>query len=473
MQISRREPGEGAPQTVKTTLIYPFRKKNFRGCNPPISLLYLAAALRNAGEEVTVMDSDDGDLSQADLVKRVAESRPDLVGVPLYSADLNIGHRLVDLLGSGDPPWKIALGGPHPTAMPDRVLEAFPACDYVIRGEAEQTLVDLVAALEGRTGLDSVKGLSFREGDKIVHNPDASPQANMDAIPFPARDLLAGAYDRKVYWRVGHRGTTDIMITSRGCPYSCHFCFKMSKRYRLRSPENILAELASIRAQGTRSVHIMDDLFVWDKPRCLKILSMIREQKLGIELKVRARVDGIDEELLAAMKETGVKSVVYGIESGSQKILDLMNKRTTVDMNYKAISATKKIGLQCYADAFIGFPGETPETLRETQDFFLKSKPTALAIAVLSPFPNTWVYEKAKAEGTLVGDWDLANPRPWVKLPWTPDFDTLVKWRRKIYTSYLRQPAVAFGIARSLILQTNLKQARIAIRQHLRRTIDD
>lgn len=458
---------------MKTALLYPYRKKNFRGCNPPISLLYLAAALRGAGEDVKVIDSDDGDLSHDAVAKRVAQWSPDLVGIPLYSADLNLAYRLTELLGKGGPPWKIALGGPHATAMPDKVLQAFPACTYVIRGEAEQTVVDLARALAGGAGLDSVRGISFRDGNKIIHNPDPIPEADLDAIRFPARDLLADAYRRNVYWRVGHRGTTDVMITSRGCPYGCRFCFKMSKKYRLRSPENILAELVNIRSLGTRSIHIMDDLFVWDKTRCLKILGMIREQKLNLELKVRARVDLIDEELLAAMKETGVKSVVYGIESGSQKILDLMNKHTTVEMNYRAIKATKQAGLQCYADAFIGFPGETPETLKETERFFLKSKPTALAIAVLSPFPSTWVYDKAEAEGTLVGDWDLENPRPWVKLPWTPDFDTLVRWRKRIYMNYLREPSVAFGIAKSLLFRTNLKQAKIAIRQHLRRTIDD
>jgi radical SAM superfamily enzyme YgiQ (UPF0313 family) len=150
------------------------------------------------------------------------------------------------------------------------------------------------------------------------------------------------------------------------------------------------------------------------------------------------------------MKEAGVIAVAYGIESGSQKILDNMNKRTTVEQNYRAISMTKKAGLQCYADVFIGYPGETPETIAETEELLLKARPTAINLGVMYPLPSTQVYDQAKADGTLVGDWDINGTRPWIKLPWIDDAKTLFRRRHKIHRKFILHPIVLLNVARAL-----------------------
>jgi radical SAM superfamily enzyme YgiQ (UPF0313 family) len=446
--------------------MYPYPKKGFVGCNPPISILYLAASLRQAGEDVIVIDVDHGDLSTARMVKRLVGYAPDLIGIPLFSSHLRQAHNLVQALDPDRFGWKILLGGPHATARPQEVLEAFDKCDYVLRGESEQSLVELVRSLRGGGDLDSIKGLSYRLGDHIINNPDAPVNRDLDSIPFPARDLLSDAYGDGTYWRMGHKGVTDVMISSRGCPYRCNFCFKISSKFRMRSPENILEELVYIRSQGTRNVHIMDDLFVFHKARCLKVLSLIKEQRLNMEFKVRARVDRIDDELLVAMKETGVKSVVYGIESGSQTVLDAMNKRTTVEMNYSAIAMTKKAGLQCYADLFLGFPGETPDTIRETAELLMKAKPTAINMSVMYPLPGTTVYDQCRERGTLIGDWGVGRPRPWIKLPWTEDSTTLWKIRNRLHKDYLYNPVVVLNVLRFLVFRLTFQQIKTILRYY-------
>lgn len=448
---------------MKVALLYPYVKNSLNGCDPPISVLYLAAALQQAGQDVTVIDADDGQLSNMDIAKKVAEYGPDLVGMPLFSARLPRAYKLVELLDPKTHGWRIVLGGPHATARPEEVLKVFDKCDYVLRSESDRSLLELVECLNGRSP-DTVMGLSYRDGDKIIHNPDAPLIRDLDTIPLPARELLADAYDREVYWRLGHRGITDVVITSRGCPYRCNFCFQVSKKFRARSPENILEELVQIRSRGIKNVHILDDLFVFNKPRCLKILEMIREQKLGMEFKVRARVDRIDEELLVAMKESGVVAIVYGIESGSQKILDNMNKRTTVEMNYKAIEMTKKAGLQCYADVFIGYLGETPETIAETEDLLLKARPTAVNLGVMYPLPSTTVYDQAAEQGVLIGEWDVKGTRPWIKLPWIDDLRPLFKIRHRIHRKYMLHPVVIFNAVRLMLPRVNLKQFGILVR---------
>ena len=453
---------------MKIALVYPYSKRNVMGCNPPISLLYVASSLKQSKEDVLVIDADDGKLSSKDILKKLVEYSPDLVGIPLFSTNLPAAYDLIQLLASGKFGWKILAGGPHSTIRAQDVLDTFKGCDYVLRGEAENSIKELVKCLQANNRLDSVTGLSYREGELIVHNPDSSVNMNLDSIPFPARELLSSAYKNNTYWRIGQRRTTDVIITSRGCPYNCNFCFKIANKFRVRSPENVLEELIQIRSFGTRNVHIMDDIFVFKKDRCLEILKMIKKEKLGIEFKVRARVDCIDRELLLAMKDSGVKSVVYGIESGSQKILDLMNKRTTVEMNYKAIAMTKKAGLQCYADIFIGYLGETPETIAMTEEFILKSKPTAVNISYLYPLPNTEVYNQAKRDGILRDDWSIKSNAAWVQLPWIKSREELYPYGERMLKKYVRNPVVIFNVIRHILFKIDFKQFKMLVNYFLK-----
>lgn len=449
---------------MKTALVYPYSKYSWTGCYPPISILYLAASLQQAGKEVMVIDADEGNYSHAEILQRLIAYSPDLIGIPLFSDTLGPAHKLVNLLTAGKAKWEILLGGAHPTARPQQVLELFKNCRYVLRGESEKSIVDLVNSIEKQGPLDTVKGLSYRQDDQIFHNPDAILEKNIGNIPFPARDLLDAAYKKNTYWRIGHRGATDVMITSRGCPFDCNFCFKVTKEFRARSPESVLEEIMLIKSRGVKTIHLLDDLFVAPKSRCLKILELITEQKLNMEFKVRSRADLIDKELLLAMKGAGVKSVVYGIESGSQKILDLMKKGTRVEVNYKTISLTKMMGLQCYVDMIIGYPGETLETIAETEKLLLTTKPTGVNLSLISPFPNTRVYHQAKEQGTMISDWDIGIPSPWIKLPWTESYDTLNECRKKLLRRYQYNPIVIANAIRAVLPGIDLKQLKALMR---------
>ena len=446
---------------MKTVLLYPYPKRLFTGCNPPISLLYLGAALENVGQEVTILDVDEWSDSEPDFVQRTKAESPDLVGIPLFSSTLSEAYSLINRIRSEIPSCTILVGGPHSTVRWEEVLNEFNACDFVLRGESEGSIVDLVQTLEQGKSVRNVQGLSYRQNKSLKHNPDAIWASDLDTIALPARHLLKAAYEKKTYWRIGHRGTTDVMITSRGCPYNCNFCFRISKKYRTRSPENILAELAMIRDMGTRSVHVMDDLFVWNKPRFLRIVQMIKKQKLDLELKVRARVNFIDDEMLSAMKEAGVRGVVFGVESGSQEMLDRMNKRTTVEMNENAIRMTKKAGLQCYVDLFLGYPGETPETIKQTEHLLLKARPTAANIAVMYPLPGTHVYEEAKRAGTLMDDWSIDGALAWIKLDWFDHISEIHAYRKRMLRKFLRHPLVIWNGLRATLFRIDLRQLKV------------
>ena len=195
----------------------------------------------------------------------------------------------------------------------------------------------------------------------------------------------------------------------------------MERGYRARSAENVVRELVYLASLGITTIDFEDDLFTGRKTRCLEICRMIGEAGLKLDLKVRSHVRKVDEGLLQAMKGIGVKAVVFGIESGSGTMLKAMNKKATVEDNYRAVSLTKQAGLMCYADLFLGYPGETPETIAETREFLLKARPTAVNFGVLMPYPCTTVYQQAKDAGTLVSDWWPDAPVPFVRLPWASD----------------------------------------------------
>lgn len=446
---------------MKTVLIYPYPKRLFTGCNPPISLLYLGGALEEADKVVAVLDVDEASATEMELIERLKQESPDLVGIPLFSSTLAEADSLIRRIKQEIPSCCILMGGPHPTVRGEEVLKDFPSCDFVLRGESEKSIVELVNTLEEGRSVQNVHGLSYREKTAIRHNADAGYEKELDRIAMPARHLLKTAYAKQTYWRIGHRGTTDVMITSRGCPYNCNFCFRISKKYRTRSPENILEELSAIRSMGTRSVHVMDDLFVWNKPRFLRIVQMIKDRNLDMEMKVRARVNFIDEEMLSAMKEAGVRGVVFGVESGSQKMLDMMNKRTTVEMNESAIRLTKKAGLQCYVDLFLGYPGETPETIKETERLLLRAKPTAVNIAVMYPLPGTVVYEEAKRNGTLRDDWNIDGSLAWIKLDWIDHISEIHAYRKRMVRKFLRDPIVIWNGLKATLFRIDWRQFKV------------
>lgn len=436
---------------MRTALAYPMTKRDPIACNPPLAILYLATNLQKHNHEVAVFDRDGYDDGLPGLIDGVSDYKPGLVGLPLFSTreSFHAARTVVQQLRHKLPTAKIVLGGPHASACPEQTLQWYPEADFVLRGEAEHTLPLLTAQLDKNAVRPEVPGLSYRDGNEIVSIPLGESIADLDSIPIPDRKFLWENYRRKIYWRLERKGITDYMVTGRGCPFRCKFCFQMERStFRTRSPENILQELEYLASLGITSIDFEDDLFTAKRERCLKVCRMIREAGLRLDLKVRSHVNTIDEELLAELRKAGVKTVVFGIESGSQKVLEAMNKKSRVERNMEAIQITKKAGLQCYADLFIGFPGETRETLAETERFLRKAKPTAINMSVLVPFPGTPVYAEAKANGTLVGDWTIDGPTPFVKLPWTDNREVLWEIQRGIVRRYYSQVGVLLQILR-------------------------
>jgi radical SAM superfamily enzyme YgiQ (UPF0313 family) len=438
-------------------------------CFPPMQLLYLAAALRDLGFQPSVLDANAFRMSDQQIGEQIGKAQPLVVGLSVYSDILRQVRDMTRLVRRASPDSRIVLGGPHVSAVPVRTMEQFSDADYALCGEAEVTLPALCEGVASGQAVDGIPGIYFRRDGAVVTGPPCVfPE--LDQVPRPARDLVARAYEEKRYYSIMVRNKpVDTLFTSRGCPFRCGFCYNFRRNYRFRTPEDVLDELTRIRERGIRDVEIADDTFTGRRSRALEIFDRIIAEKLDISFRIKSRVDVFNEELARKAKQAGVYLVAFGMESGSQQMLDLMDKRTTVQMNARACELSRKYGLLSYSSWLIGYPGETPETVCETLDFIRKHHPSTVNLAVLRPYPNTEAYEIARSSGSLVGDWDPdAEELPWVRLPWAPEKKILDDLCRRTKQKVYFTPHYVASFAGQILRHANWTLARYAWQELLR-----
>jgi len=436
-------------------------------CYPPINLMYLSASLRAQGHEPRIIDANAHNMPDEEIAEALARESPGLVGMPLFSTISAHVYHLCTLIDERLPDAKIVLGGPEASALPERTIEGFPHVDFVLRGESEHSICALCDALEAGGEIDSVGGLTYRTEGRFASNPDSIPERNLDALPRPARDLARTEYDRGMYYSILVRDRpVDTIITSRGCPFHCGFCYNMNHTYRFRSPEDVVDEMCQIVSRGIRDIEIVDDTFTVRRDRAMAIFRLIRRERLPVSFRIKSRVNAVDMEFLKEAKRAGVYLVSYGLESGVQEVLDRMNKRTTVEQNAQAIRWTKRAGIMSHGSFVIGYPGETPDTIKQTVRFIRAVRPTTVNVVALVPFPQTTVYHFAKERGMLVGDWDAkSNYVPWVKLSWMKDRRDLDHWaqwaRRAVYFT----PPYVSAFAAEIMRNANWMLGRYALQE--------
>ena len=327
----------------------------------PLGLLYLGAVLHENGVDVDVVDMN--------FHKGLGELRhheADVYGLYCSSGILTSALKTNDFLKTTFPDSLRIVGGPHATCLPNQMLKHF---DKVVVGEGERAILE---------ALDTNK--------KIIMCP---PIENLDTLPFPMRELVP---IKKYHRRVDGRISTG-MITARGCPYGCSFCSKVwGHTVRFRSAENIIAEATEIKNRyDIHALSIRDDTFTLNKKRLHKILDGF--EQLDLAWCCLTRVDQVDEKTLLRMKEVGCTRIVYGIESGSQKILDLLRKGTTVEQNARAIELTKKVGIPVKTSIIIGSPGETQETVDASIRFIEEHRPDEQIVCTFTPYPGSAVWD--------------------------------------------------------------------------------
>jgi radical SAM superfamily enzyme YgiQ (UPF0313 family) len=371
---------------------------------PSYALMSMGAVLKEQGMDVEVLDLLSTRYSQKKIEAHLARYQPDLIGITSVTMNFPAAVRILQTCKTLMPEASAVIGGPHATFMAEETLRSYPEVDIVVRGEGEKTIREVARALDRREGLEEVMGLTFRCNGTVVRTEDRPFIEDIDRLPLPDRTLFP--ISRYLAMRV-----PASVLTSRGCPTGCSFCvgYRMTGRKgRFRNPLRVVDEIEGARRLGFEEVCIDDDLFTRNRRHVTAICDEILNRGLKLKLYIFARVDTVDEPLLRKLKEAGCAMICFGLESGNQKILDLANKRATVERARRAVELSKAAGIAPFGSFILGLPGETRETMEETVSF-AQSLGIPHGFHLLSPFPGTRVREKAAEYGIkiLTDDWSL------------------------------------------------------------------
>ncbi len=385
-----------------------------RGYNPPLGILYIAAYVEEqTGHEIAVIDAQVEELSYGALADKISAFAPDVVGISAMTLCLFDVMKVIETAREVVPSAKVVLGGPHVHLYPDETIE-LKGVDYLILGEGEVSFVKLLEALEGKVPFNEVKGLVYREGGNVMKTGMSELVADLDIFPHPARHLVPyGKYTSIL----SEQNPITTMFTSRGCPYKCTFCDRphLGKRFRARSAESVVDEFIKCKEMGIKFVLVYDDTFTVNKKRVMEVCDLLIKKKVGLNFDIRARVDTMNTEMLKALKAAGCTGIHYGVESGTERILSILDKAINLELVTSVFKETMGMGMKTLGYFMIGCPTETREEMDATIDFACRLKADYVHMTVLTPFPGTKIYDRALAEGVIKTDvWRefAADPSP-------------------------------------------------------------
>jgi len=368
---------------------------------PPLGIAYIASYLYKYGHECRILDGVAEPLP-LDKICEIAHDY-DIAGITVVSTYAVRAIELIQALKKSRISQPLVVGGPHVTVMPESLLEQ--GADYAVVGEGEVTMCELVERLAaGGRDLKEVPGLVFRENGQFIYTPPRIHVDPLDQVPLPARHLLPMHLYKSSIAR-SSRQPSHSMLASRGCPGICTFCSKKTfgTKTRYFSVDRILEEFFLLRDKyGAKDVAVWDDNFVTNHEIVLAVCEKLKKRNFNIPWSVEARIDVVNREVLYALKEAGCNFIAYGIESGSQRVLDHINKQLTKKEIVEAIRMTQKVGIPIRSYFMLGLSTETREEMEETIQFAIELDTELASFTLLVPLPGTGEYRRAMKSGTFV-----------------------------------------------------------------------
>ncbi len=359
---------------------------------PPLGVGYIAGVLQKEGYKVKVLDLN----VETIKISSIPYQDFDIVGISTDTTRYPLAINIAKYAKAKD--CKVVIGGPHTTFLDKETLET-GFIDYVVRGEGEYILLDLIRALEGKKDISDVKGISYIKDGELIRNPNAELIKDLDSLPFPARNLLP--MDRYTAKLDGTYATS--LVTSRGCPFNCSFCSASAfsgVEWRSRSVNNIIEELEILHKKyGYKAIAFFDDNFTLNPKRVTELCEEIL--RLGWKFKWWAfsRVEGIlnNPKMVELMAKAGNYMVFIGFESANQEILDSFKKRLVVEKAKEAINILHKNKIKVMGSFIIGAMEETKEMIQRTINYAKKLDPDIAQFSILTPYPGTALFEEVKS----------------------------------------------------------------------------
>lgn len=360
----------------------------------PLGLLVIAGCLRDAGYSVSIID-DNLERRGADWVaKQVRLKQVDAVGISVNLATVQTTADICKALKGSLLP--VFIGGPEVTANLEGVLDSLE-CPFFVQGEGEETVVELLEELFGDHQYQKVRGLTFWEKEAGVYVTNESrPWIDLDSIPLLPYDMInLDRYDRS--YSEFSSGEAEVLNTSRGCPFLCTFCsnkFVWSRQYRTMSPQRMLDHVRhALGSTDATAIYFREDHFTLDEKRVRVFCKMVRESGLDFEWGCESRVNNLSVEFVQTMYDAGLRSMWFGIESGSDDVLKRLKKGITVEQIKQATQICREVGVKVGFSIMLGLPGETRDDLRKTLDLVFSLKPDWVYFAAFVGLPGSELYD--------------------------------------------------------------------------------
>jgi radical SAM superfamily enzyme YgiQ (UPF0313 family) len=388
---------------MKVILINPPREVLQVADYPPLGLAYISAALRQDGHDVKILDA--ASWSWERLANEVELQSPEIIGITCWTIERGQAFKTACIAKQVAPNAKIIMGGPHATAFPRHMFIKAPV-DYVVLGEGEMTIRELITAIERRSDMSHIKGIAFKRNEDIVIAERRDMIIDINSIPI----INHAEFEYNQY--NGLPDTTRkaaAIMTSRGCPFRCIYCSSTvywGNKYRTRSIESVMLEIENLyEKQGIRALLVFDDNLLIGRSRCIEFCKALIAKDYDLIWAAEGTVK-VDEEMLVWMKRAGCYRIDFGVESGSPEILKNIKKPFKVEDSINAFKLCKKIGIKANAYMLFGAPGETVKTIKETVGLMQEIQPNCNGYGRPGVWilPNTEIYEMSKTNGVITDD---------------------------------------------------------------------
>lgn len=400
---------------MRVLLINPAIRPNSPKTMLNVGLAYVASAIHRAGYDLEILDIDAYRYSEEEVERLIRTKRFDVAGIGDLVSHYRWVKEIAGVIKTYHPKATIMVGNTCGTSIPRLLLER-TAVDIAVISEADETVVDLLQHLEAGGPLDEVKGIAFKRGGDIVENCGRPVIEPVDSIPFPNYDLFdIGIYLEKSRWHVNGPDVVGIpfdeiiampIVTARGCPFKCTFCYHafQNKKYRYRSPENIVAEIEELKWRyGVNFVNFWDELSFYRKDQTRRLADLFIERKVGVKWEgtCRSELIGADDfDLALRLKEAGCTGLSFSLENGNDEILKAMNKLNTTEDFVTQARVLQEVGIPTFTSIVFGYPQETPATIRETFEILRRAR-IYPSVGYLQPMPGTPMYDLARREGYI------------------------------------------------------------------------
>lgn len=412
---------------------------------PPLGLLMIGAVLKQANQEVQLIDIDAENYNEERLADYINNFKPNLVGITCVTPTFKAACSAARIVKENSSAY-VVLGGIHPTIVLESCL-AEKNIDFLVVGEGETTIQELVVCLEkDKKNFEDIKGLWYKKNQKIIKGQPRELINNLDRLPFPAWELISDLGNYKSPDALKH--PVMSIMTSRGCPFNCIFCCSkqiFGRRFRTRSKDSLIVEIKHyVDNFGIKELHIMDDVFTLDRVRTKEVCQAIQRAGFGLTISFAngIRVDSVNREILQLLKDTGFHDLGFGVETGDEVILKRIKKGINKEQIRRAFRLSKEYKFNTWGFFIIGLPGETKKTIKKTIDFAIELDPDFAKFLILKPFPGSEVFEELNRKG-CIKDFNYDNygvyTAPVHDLPGL-SAEEMLKWQRRAYLRFYLRP---------------------------------